>query len=85
MHDRCAALRTLADVLGAGAAADVMKAMESDELKFRVPAARTGAALAAAIAKTHKPQAAALAKKVLTATQEQATLQQARAVLGSPG
>jgi HEAT repeat protein len=81
VHVRSAALDGLAELLGAGALPDVMAALESDEPDYRVPAARTAVRLAPAL---DKSQATELAKAVLEATEEEAVLQQAQAMLPEP-
>jgi len=81
VHDRCAALATLADVLGQKAVGDVMEALGSDELAYRVPAARTAVKLAASVQAGNRGGADKLLKKVMKATDEQAVLRKAQELL----
>jgi HEAT repeat protein len=81
VHNRCAALAALAEVLGASAVKDVMAAMDSGELRYRVPAARTAVKLAASLLPANKAEARKLLEKVAQATKEQAVLQEARRLL----
>jgi hypothetical protein len=84
-HERCAALHVLAMAAGVKAVDDVMAAMGSQELRYRVPGARTAVKLARSIRKDHKAEAVKLLERVLQATQEKAVLQEARTLLGEAG
>jgi len=85
VHDRAAALEGLAAAIGAGAAGDVMAAMDSREPRYRHPAARTAVDLAAAIRKDEPQQAQKLLQKVLEATVEETVRQQAQLLLDQAG
>ena len=85
VHDRCAALHDLAMSAGAKAVDDVMAALNSKELKYLVPAARTAVKLARLIRKDHEAEAHRLLKEVLKATGEKAVLQEAETLLGKAG
>jgi len=82
VHVRCAALETLAGALGPNAVGEVIKALDSKEVKFRHPAARTAVDLAVAIRKDDAQGADKLLNKVLDATEEEAVRQQAELLLG---
>jgi len=84
VNDRCAALEGLAVAIGAKAVDDVMAALDSDDVKYRVPAARTAVDLAASIRTDDPRQAEKLLKKVLEATKEQVVRQRAQLLLGKP-
>jgi len=85
VHDRCAALHDLAMSAGVKAVDDVMAALNSKELKYLVPAARTAVKLARLIRKDHRAEAEKLLKEVLKATGEKAVLQEAEVLLGKAG
>ena len=85
VHDRCAALHDLAMTAGADAVDDVMAALNSKEVKYLVPAARTAVKLARLIRKDHRAEAEKLLKEVLKATGEKAVLQEAETLLGKAG
>jgi len=85
VHDRCAALHDLAMSAGVQAVDDVMAALNSKELKYLVPAARTAVKLARLIRKDHPAEAEKLLKEVLKATGEKAVLREAEALLGKAG
>jgi len=80
-HEAAAALHDLAVTQGAQAVGEVMAAMSSDDLWVRNAAARTAVTLAGALRKAHADEAKALLKKVTTATQEGAVVQQAELML----
>jgi HEAT repeat protein len=82
VHVRCAALETLAVAIGPKAVRDVLEALDSKDVKFRHPAARTAVDLAVAIRKDHSQEADQLLNKVLDATEEEAVRQQAELLLG---
>jgi HEAT repeat protein len=82
VHVRCAALEALAGALGPKAVADVVKALDSKDVKFRHPAARTAVDLAVAIRKDDSQGADKLLNKVLDATEEEAVRQRAEILLG---
>jgi hypothetical protein len=82
VHVRCASLETLAGALGPKAVGDVLKALDSKDVTFRHPAARTAVDLAVAIRKDHSADADKLLNKVLDATAEEAVQQQAELLLG---
>ncbi len=84
VYDRCAALEGLAAAIGGKAVDDVMAAMGSDDVKYRVPAARTAVDLARSIRTDDPRQAEKLLKKVLEATKEETVRQQAQLLLGKP-
>jgi HEAT repeat protein len=83
VHVRCAALEALAGALGSRAMGDVMKALDSKDVKFRHPAARTAVDLAVAIRKDNSQDADKLLTKVLDATEEEAVRQRAEFLLGN--
>jgi hypothetical protein len=85
VHVRCAALETLAMALGPKAVGDVVKALDSEDVGFRHPAARTAVDLAAAILKSDAAGADKLLYKVLDATEEEAVRQRAELLLGKYG
>jgi len=85
IHDRCAALHDLAMSAGVKAVGDVMAALNSKELKYLVPAARTAVKLARLIRKDHPAEAEKLLKEVLKATGEKAVLREAEVLLGKAG
>ena len=85
VYDRCAALALLAETCGAEAVGDVMGAMDSEDVKFRHPAARTAVKLAGAIGKKHPAEADKLLKKALKATRDRAVIQDAELLLASSG
>lgn len=82
VHDRCAALEGLARSLGPKAAADLEKAMESDNLWHRNAAARVTLDLARSLKKKGLPEADRLLDKILEATKEEAVLHEARLLRG---
>lgn len=82
VHVRCAALEALAGALGSKAVGDVMKALDSKDVKFRHPAARTAVDLAVAVRSDNSQDAHKLLSKVLDATDEEAVRQQAELLLG---
>lgn len=82
VHVRCAALAALAMALGPKAVGDVMKALDSKDITFRHPAARTAVDLAVAIRQDDSPGVDKLLNKVLDATEEEAVRQQAELLLG---
>ena len=84
-QQRCAALHGLATALGVKAVGDVMAALEADELKYRIPAARTAVKLAKSIHGDHPTEARKLLRKVLKATGEKAVLRQAETLLAKAG
>ena len=85
VYDRCAALALLAETCGADAVGDVMGAMDSEDVKFRHPAARTAVKLAGAIGKKHSAEADKLLKKALKATKDRVVIQDAELLLASSG
>ena len=85
VYDRCAALAVLAETCGAEAVDDVMGAMDSEDVKFRHPAARTAVKLAGEIGKEHSAQADKLLKKALKATKDRVVIQDAELLLAGSG
>ena len=85
VHARCGALHDLAGAIGVKAVGDVMAAMDSKDLKYSVPAARTALKLARSIVKDHAPEATKLLKKVLESTQEESVRQGAELLLATIG
>ena len=80
VHDRLAVLECLGAVLGAKAVSDMLAALASTDLKYRVAAARVALDLAMRLQKSEPAEADKLAGKILEATKEQAVLQQAQAM-----
>ncbi len=78
-------MSSLAETLPGEAVADVMEALDSEDLAYRVPAARTAVELARALSQEHRDEAHKLLKKVLEATEEEAVLQEARLLVGEAG
>jgi hypothetical protein len=70
VHERLAALDALGAVLGGKAVDDVLKALDSKDMRYRVPAARTALWLAKAIRKKDRDAADRLLKKIPEATEE---------------
>ncbi|MFO8011843.1 MAG: hypothetical protein R6X20_00920 [Phycisphaerae bacterium] len=85
VHERLAALDALGDVLGPKAVGDVLKALDSKDLRYRVPAARTALRLAKAIRKKDRDASDRLLKKIPDATGEGFVRQDAERLLaGKP-
>jgi HEAT repeat protein len=85
VHDRLAALECLASVLGGTALPDIRAALGSQDLKFRIAAARIALDFARAILKTQPDAAANLLPAILHATEEATVRQQAEQLLGRVG
>ena len=85
VYDRCAALAVLAETCGADAVDDVMKAMDSGDVEFRHPAARTAVKLAGAIGEKHSAEADKLLKKALKATKDRVVIHDAELLLAGSG
>jgi len=81
VHERCAALACLAEVLGVKALGDVNAALESKDLWLKNATARIAVDVARAIAKDHAGEAKKLLEKVLDSTEEQAVHEEAHVVL----
>jgi hypothetical protein len=85
VHERLAALDALGDVLGPKAVADVLKALDSKDLRYRVPAARTALRLAKAVRKKDRDASDRLLEKIPDATEEGFVRQEAERLLaGKP-
>ena len=85
VHERLAALDALGDVLRGKAADDMLKALDSKDLRYRVPAARTALRLAKAIRKKDREASDRLLKKIPEATEEGFVRQEAEQLLsGKP-
>jgi hypothetical protein len=85
VHDRLAVLECLGAVLGAKAVSDMLAALASTNLKYRVAAARFALDLAVRLQKTDPAEAAKLAAAILDSTKEEAVRQQAQALLARSG
>jgi hypothetical protein len=82
VHHRCGALRGLALARGAKAVGDVLRALDSSDLKYRAAAARTALDLARMIQKNYPAEAKKLLNKIPKATEEKAVIQKAGSLLG---
>ena len=85
VHVRCAALHDLAGAIGVKAVGDVMAGMDSKDLKYSVPSARTALKLSKSIAKDHAAESAKLLRKILAATKEESVRQGAQLLLAGTG
>jgi hypothetical protein len=85
VHDRCAALAALADVRGRGAIDDLIDAMDSSNLRLRNHAARIAVELARPSRKHFRRDTEKLLKKVLSSTEEEAVLVEAKILLAQAG
>ncbi len=85
VHERLAALDALGAVLGPKAVGDVLKALDAEDLRYRVPAARTALRLAKAIRKKNRDASDRLLAKIPDATEEGFVRQEAQRLLaGKP-